>query len=56
MITEDQLEILRDIFNEADDDWLLSHISLQDCGNRDIRVTIENANWQDYQEIFEREA
>lgn len=52
MITADQLEILKDMFEECDDDWLLSHLSIRHLGGRNFVVEVEKANWQDCEELF----
>jgi hypothetical protein len=52
MVTNDQLDILRDIFSECDADWLLSHLSIKNEGARNFTIEVNNANWQDWTELF----
>lgn len=53
-ITLNQLEVLRDLFTESDDDFLLDHVSIQiaepDAG-RLIVVAIRDVNEQDYEQM-----
>lgn len=52
MITAQQLDILRDMLSQCDDEWLLSSLSLRDAGDRNFVIEVGNANWQDYNELF----
>ena len=52
MITEEQLDILKDMFSQCDDDWLLSNLSIRHVGHRNFVIEIDNGNWQDCDELF----
>lgn len=52
MITEEQLGILKDIFSQCDDEWLLSHLSIRHVGHRNFVIEVDNGNWQDCDELF----
>lgn len=52
MITKDQLSILKDIFAQSDEDWLLDHIELINGGDRNFAIKVFNGNWQDCDELF----
>lgn len=52
MITEEQLDILRDMLSQCDDEWLLSHLSISNRGDRNFVIEVSHANWQDCDELF----
>lgn len=52
MITPEQLDILKDIFQAEYDEWLLSHLTIHSMGNRNFVIQVDHANWQDCDELF----
>ncbi len=52
MITIDQLAILRDMFENCDDEWLLESLSLTNAGHRNYSISVNHGNWQDVDELF----
>lgn len=52
MITNDQLDILKDMFSQNDDEWLLSHLSLKSTGHRNFVIEVDNGSSQDCEELF----
>lgn len=52
MITAEQLDILRDMLSQCDDEWLLSHLSISNRGDRNFVIEVSHANWQDCDELF----
>lgn len=53
MITADQLVILKDIFENCHEDWLLEHLSVVNRGYRKFVIEVDDSNWQDWTELFE---
>lgn len=52
MLTQNQLEILKDMFDLYDDEWLLTHFSIKHTGHRNFIIEVENGNFQDCDELF----
>lgn len=55
MITLFQLDVLRDILINCDEEWLLSSINLTQCENRGVVMHIDKVNCQDMHELFDNE-
>lgn len=51
-ISSDYLDILRDIFDSSDEEWLHSHLSVRHTGHRNFVIEVYDANWQDCDELF----
>lgn len=51
-ITKDQLAILRDVFEECDDDWLMLHINIRKTYEVGFVLEFDNVNEQDIEALF----
>lgn len=52
MITRDQLEQLKDIFELYDDEWLLQRITIQPTINRGVTLLIDKVGCQEFEQLF----
>lgn len=51
MITQDQLDILKDIFANSDEGHLMTHLTLKITGHRAMSIELDKCNSQDFAEL-----
>ena len=54
MIDADQLAILRDMFKNCDDEYLMLHVSVKREERRGLVIEFDKCNEQDMAALFER--